>query len=101
MFRDTNEELRRLEQELLREETVQQEADEAPSAEAEEDYVNYQVLCPVYNTDRTDVDMEEYSHTVREPEKSLTGWIVLAFLLMTGIVCVLGYWLLRYLGVLG
>ena len=94
MFRDAKEELQRLEQELL-------ETQEQPDEEPEEDYVNYPVDCRVYNTDRTDVDLEEFSQRVREPEKSLTGWIVLAFALMTGIICVLGYWILRYLGVLG
>ena len=98
MFRDTKEELQRLEQELLEEQ-------EQPKDTFEEDplgdYVNQPVKCRVYNTDHTDVDLEEFSAQVREPEKSLTGWIVLCFVLMTGIVCILGYWVLRYLGVLG
>ena len=94
MFRDAKEELQRLEEELL-------EAEEQPGEELEEDYVNQSADCRVYNSDRTDVDLEEFSQQVRETEKSLTGWVVLAFVLMTGIVCVLGYWVLRYLGVLG
>ena len=107
MFRDAKEELQRLEQELLEveaqetEEQQEPEWEEEPSEEEGESYVNFPENIRAYNTDHTDVDLEEFSRQVREPEKPIAGWVVLAFLLMTGIVCVLGYWVLRYLGVLG
>ena len=98
MFRDTKRELQRLEQELLQEEETEQQ--EERSCE-EDEYIRYPVDCPVYNTDRTDVDLEEYSRAVREPENPrFTGLLLLALFLMTAIVGILGWWLLRFLGVL-
>lgn len=103
MFRDTKQELQRLEQELLQEESAQEpEFGEEPSGEYEGDYVNFASGYRAYNSDRADVELEEYGRTVREGEKSrLTGLIVLALLLSAGIVCILGYWFLRLLGVWG
>ena len=95
MRRDTKEELERLEQALW------QEEEENAAGEQDKNYVSRPVPCPVYNTDRTDVDLEKYSEAVREPENHrLTGLLLLALCLMAAIVGILGWWLLHYLGVL-
>ena len=150
MFRDTKEELRRLEEELL---AAEREASEMARADrlleeflAEEDgyddseedfmqdypaglvagsggYRNYsnhygqdpnygqpqnygqprnyrqpQTPPPVYNTDWTDEDLEEYSQEVYEqPRDDLRGLVVLAMFLLAGILGVLAFWAVRYL----
>ena len=156
MFRDTKEELRRLEEELL---AAEREASEMARADrlleeflAEEDdyddseedfmqdypaglvagqngYRNYsnnygqtpqnygqpqygqpqnygqnpnygrpQTQPPVYNTDWTDEDLEDYSDEVyEEPKDDLRGLVVLAMFLLAGILGVLAFWAVRYL----
>ena len=144
MFRDTKEELRRLEEELL---AAEREASEMARADrlleeflAEEDdyddseedfmqdypaglvagqngYRNYsnnygqpqnygqnpnygrpQTPPPVYNTDWTDEDLEDYSDEVYEqPKDDLRGLVVLAMFLLAGILGVLAFWAVRYL----
>lgn len=145
MFRDTKEELRRLEEELL---AAEREASEMARADrlleeflAEEDdyddseedfmqdypaglvagqngYRNYsnnygqtpqnygqnpnygrpQTPPPVYNTDWTDEDLEDYSDEVyEEPKDDLRGLVVLAMFLLAGILGVLAFWAVRYL----
>ena len=144
MFRDTKEELRRLEEDLL---AAEREASEMARADrlleeflAEEDdyddseedfmqdypaglvagqngYRNYsnnygqpqnygqnpnygrpQTPPPVYNTDWTDEDLEDYSDEVyEEPKDDLRGLVVLAMFLLAGILGVLAFWAVRYL----
>ncbi len=53
------------------------------------------------NTDRTEVSPKKLSQEVEKPEKkSLTGLMVTALLLTAGIVAMLGFWLVRYVGIL-
>lgn len=110
MFRDTKEELQRLEQELLQEEQeAQQETEEEmeidfeeePSGEHTGSYVNYANGYRAYNSDHTDVDLEEFSEAVRNPKKhSFAGLLVVLMLLLAGVVCVLLWWYLRLKGVI-
>ena len=112
MFRDTQEELERLNAELK----AQQEADRQAEAEdmldalledetqigeledgvyknASNDYGNYQA----YNADRTDVDPAELAAQLEEPEQevpSLKGLKILAILLALGIVGVVAFWII-------
>ena len=122
MFRDKEEELRRLSAELRAEE----EEPEAPEQEEEEldfsldedtdiadmaggvyrnasnDYGrglrNYASGYKAYNADKTEVDPQALSDAVRredeEEEKSLTGLVIAAFVLAAGVVGMLIYWLI-------
>ena len=52
-----------------------------------------------YNADSTDVDPDELSQAVSQPaEPSLRGLIIANGLLLLGILLVLIWWLIRYLG---
>ncbi len=83
MCRDTNEELKRLD------EALQEESLPAPAEEKVE----------VYNTDRTDEDLEEFSKTVMtEEKKSLTGLAVTVIVLLAAILGVIVFWMVRYRG---
>ena len=99
MPRDTEQELERLESWLLaeeeEEEEVSQERSPAPLS-------SYGAGCKIYNTDRTDEDLDAFSEEVRAPKKdSLTGLTLIFVLLCLGIICVLLWWLLRWKGVIG
>lgn len=122
MWRDAEEELQRLEAELLAEEEPVEEEDLLEDALLDEllqdtraenvgvyqnfsnDYGkklrNYASGYKAYNSDKTDEDLECYSETVREPEKGITGLVITAIALTLGILAVLAWWLLRYRGVL-
>ena len=98
MFRDTAEELARLQAELLAEEETPADAiDEDASYEEdfyeEEEYPTYTEGYRAYNTDTTDEDLEEYSETVRKG-KSSRGLLVVALilcLLTLGAICLLAF----------
>ena len=110
MFRDKDEELRRLEQELLEEE----EADALP--EDEEDFDDYdeededpaQDLTPhrgsyrAYNTDTADDDLEDYSEQVLlgRSGRRIRMLCAVAICLILAICAVFGWCVLRYKGVL-
>lgn len=99
MPKDTEQELQRLESWLLaedeKEEDVSQEQEPAPLS-------NYGAGCRIYNSDRTDEDLDTFSEEVRAPKKdSLTGLMLIFVLLCLGIMCVLLWWLLRWKGVIG
>lgn len=133
MFKDAKEELKRLEAELLAEESIQ-EADTLPEETPDEDILDEVALNAllqetqkignageyqnfsnhygsvlddrtrvfrVYNTDKTDPDLDSYANAVQEePRKSsLTGLIITACLLTAGILGMLVWWLLRYWGI--
>ncbi len=97
MFRDAQQELQRLEEELLEEDT-----EDCYEEEWEEEMEQTrQFVCPAdaYNTDNADGDLEEYSQQVyEEPEKhSYTGLLVAVALLSAGVLlmlvwCMLHYW---------
>ncbi len=53
------------------------------------------------NTDRTEVSAKKLSKKLEKPEKkSLKGLMVTALLLTLGILAVLCFWLVRYVGIL-
>ena len=53
----------------------------------------------VYNTDKTDTDLDKVAEAVHSGEKkSLTGLIVTAAALAAGIVAVIVWWIIRYGG---
>lgn len=110
MFRDKDEELARLEEELLEEEkkeVLHEEEEpeflEEPSGDTDEykNFANSYGNINVYNADTADLDLEEYAETVYEstPQRH-TRLLVLATLLLTGIFLVLVWWFIRYMGVL-
>lgn len=54
-----------------------------------------------YNSDETDQDLDDYSEEVWEPRKkgeSLGGLVVLAIILTLGIVAVVAWWMVRFMG---
>ena len=125
MFKDQKEELQRLEQALLAEEdTVEEQEEELPSLEDtlrwedtrpadgpvvyqnfSNDYGaelrNYASGYKAYNTDKTDNDLDSYSETVRQGNKSTAALVVLAGVLAAGIIAVTVYLLLRFGGHIG
>ena len=122
MFKDRNEELQRLEQALLEDETkvipvkeilAEDEdllTDETLDALLEDiapgkNSVHYQNYSndygQIYNSDVTDTNIEEYSEEVlTESKSSYTGLLILACGLAFGILCVIIYLLIRYGGLL-
>lgn len=119
MFRDTQEELQRLEAALL-------SGEETPDAEEQDlealledthpaggrvvyqnfsnDYGknlrNFASSYKAYNADKTDEDPETYSQALLAPEKGTGGLIVLAVVLTLCIAAVAVYWLVCYRGLL-
>lgn len=84
MFKDTEKELKRIEEELL-----QDTPDEGTILEDDQ----------VYNADRVDLDPEDLSQALEQPQKEkLTGLVVSALLLTAGILGVLAWWAIRLLG---
>ncbi len=121
MFKDKKEELRRLEEELLLEEALEEaearleeELEEADvllesetdyGEESEETYYNYSNRygrVRAYNNDTADEDMDAYSDNVYNSgkNKGLGGLTALAVLLLIAIVFVLGWCFLRFQGIL-
>ena len=117
MYKDAKEELKRLEEALLEEEEDQQaetetdidalleQTKEMLGKSSDETQVFHwepeelQRSGRVYNTDRTDEDLQQFAEQVRDGgKKSLTGWIVTAAVLAAGIVAVVIWWILRYGG---
>lgn len=120
MFKDRNEELRRLEEALLEEEELQLPVEETPQ---DEELLTDEILdelledpAPVpgnvpyqnfsndygqaYNADSVDVDLEEFSEQVRQPKKDHSGLVILVCLLALGVLGVLIFLMLRYGGFL-
>lgn len=96
MFRDKDEALARLEEELLEEDTPREDEPE------EEEYESYSNDVPIYNTDRADLDLEAFSEEVYDPTTGKKSRVLIwLFLLLCGIFCVLAWWVLRYKGVIG
>lgn len=90
MFKDTEKELKRLEQELL--ETDTDELLAQLHKELDEDV-------RAYNTDRVDTDVQAFSQQVQEPYKEkLTGLVVAAISLTVGILALVGWWMIHLLG---
>lgn len=97
MRKDQQEELRRLEEALL-------EQDSAPAREdsdrwLEDFYIAPVPGCKAYNTDRADVDMEDYSAQVHAG-KSGRGCLVGLVILLTAVLCALVGFLLWKQGVI-
>ena len=103
MFRDTSEELARLEAELLAEEEPEEELlpEEEDAWEYEEEYPNYANGYQAYNTDETDEDLEYYSEEVRTGNRARNGCLaVLICLLSVGLAAVAILWLAYERGLL-
>ena len=104
MFNDKDQELQRLQEELLDEELLQEEE----TSEENEDLIDEDLIddllyadMQIYNSDRTDVDLDELSDAMDEPPApSLQGLIITALLLTAGIFVVIAWWAVRFLGVL-
>ena len=114
MFRDKEEELARLEEELLEEEIPEEELleeeeeeifYEEPSGDTAEyhNFANDYGHVHAYNADTADVDLEEYSDEVyhEPPASRQTGLLLVVMLLLFGIFCIVGWWFLRYRGIIG
>ena len=104
MFRDRQQELERLRDELLEEE----EQEVQVSSQEDDDLLSDEMLNQLlgievhsYNADRVDLDPQKLSEEVLKPEEpKLTGLLVTAGLLTAGIFLVVLWWVLRYMGVL-
>ena len=121
MFRDRDEELKRLqaelleeeeqetaeefyEEEYLEEETVEQILDEEETADATGVYRNFSndygeglrnfaSGYKAYNTDKVDEDMEEFSREVMEPPQKKKGWLAAFAIVLLTAVLLLMLWL--------
>lgn len=109
MFRDKDEALARLEEELLEDEPAQETAGEEPEFLEEPDgdtdeyknFANDYGNVKIYNADTSDLDLTEFSEEVYEPTaKKQPNLLLVAFLLLVGIFLVLAWWAIRYMGVL-
>lgn len=99
MFRDREKELERLSRQLLEEETEEYEEEEDEADEYEED--DYDEDEPViYNTDTTDVDLEEYSEAVYEEPRRSWGLVAAVLLLTAAALLFLAYLLAKRGGLL-
>ena len=99
MFRDTDQELKRLEQALLEEEETAPQGTSVfnPISEKKSTVTaGYQA----YNTDKCDEDLEAYSETVRKADRSIGLLSIVLGLLAVLILGAVALVLLRYLGVL-
>jgi hypothetical protein len=101
MFRDRQEELQRIQQQLLDEDIP--ETDEAlleDIADLVDDVQEGYEPDDFYNNDYTDLDPEQLSEELlyEEPRENLKGLVVAAVLLTLGIVAVLGWWIVRLMG---
>ena len=105
MFKDKEEELKRLSQILQDEEDEAEEPElmEEPPEKEEpviyHNYANQYGRIRIYNNDTADTDLEEYSDEVYEPKKktSLLVLTAIALALAAGIMGVLAWWAARYL----
>ena len=102
MFRDRERELQRLEEQLMEEEELEleeeellnedevdnllEDADQTGDPEAYHNYSNG--YGRIYNGDRVDVDVEQFSQEILSPEKKrgCTGFLVLLLLLMLAVL---------------
>ena len=101
MFRDRQEELQRIQQQLLEEDVPESDEELLEDiAGLVDDVQEGYEPDEFYNNDYTDLDPEELSEDVlyEEPRERLTGLVVAACLLTLGIVAVLGIWVVRLLG---
>ena len=114
MAKDREQELRRLERELLEEEQKEKEEQIYEQLLSEDDPLPEEDLAEeirrvlegrapieaeVQNMDRTDVDLDDYSREVLEPKKRRgCGCTLLVILLLVGAIGAVVYFLLPYLG---
>ena len=98
MRRQQQKELRRLEEALMEVEYPQEAFSADPEMELDWDEFEDSQYYDVYNTDDTDVDLEEYSEEVLQGKSSSGLGIVLTMLCMVALsACIL--YLLKVLGV--
>ena len=104
MFRDREEELRRLEEALQADTDTEPEIlpceteETAPEAEtAEQDTLLFspQDLSRIRNTDRTDVDLEEFSQQVRQEPTKVSRVLTAVLLALTAAAVILGLLILK------
>ena len=95
MYRDTREELERLESALLADE-------DTPDIPGEDNAAcqSFASGYKAYNSDKTDADPEVYSRALLRPQKRNRGLILPAVFLMLCIGAVAVYWLMRLWGLL-
>lgn len=93
MYRDTREELKRLESALLAEEdTPDMSGEDNPACQS------FASGYKAYNSDKTDADPEVYSRALLRPQKRGRGRALLIVFLMLCAAAV--YWLMRLWGIL-
>jgi len=99
MFRDTDQALKRLEAALLEEDKPDPQGtavfDPIPEKKS-----TVTAGYRVYNTDKSDEDLEAFSETVRKADRSIGVLSILLVLLALLILGAAAFVLLRYLGVL-
>ncbi len=109
MFKDKEEELKRLQQLLQdaeEEEDPEEEFEEAATEEEPEEepviyhnYANRYGRVRIYNNDTTDRDLDVLSNEVYAPKKKVSIFVLvaIALALAAGIMGVLSWWAVRYL----
>lgn len=128
MYRDREEELQRLQKQLLEDEETAQEQEEEDLLDAEtleellsessqikntkvyqnfsnnygKNLRNYASGYNAYNSDKTDTELESYSEAVREPKKTgVLMWLAVVLLALTAaVVCAIVWMWLRQGGLL-
>lgn len=105
MFRDKEEELQRLQSQLLEDEEKNQLTGVTEDTLLWEDLDETQVFAAIQdpdprkirNTDHMDIDLAEYADEVENGTRGLTGLTVTALLLCGAIAALLLWWVLRFL----
>ncbi len=99
MFRDRQEELQRIQQQLLEDDVPQSDEEllEDIAALVDSGQGGYEPD-EFYNNDCTDPEALSEDVLYEEPRERLTGLVVAAVLLTLGIVAVLGWWIVRLMG---
>lgn len=116
MYRDTEEQLRRLQEQLLEEEEPAEEEAQLLDEDTADDWLedsrikdarvyqnfsngygkqlrNYASGYKAYNSDVTDTDLERYSEEVRQPKKpGCLGYLAAAMLILAAAVVALLWW---------
>lgn len=100
MYKDTKEALQRLEAALLAEDAEDTENTDTVEQQQIRPAVHVPKPRSVYNNDRTDTDLEEYSETVRKGRRTLWFYllIALALLAIAGVFAVLAWMIVKLRG---
>jgi hypothetical protein len=101
MFRDRQQELERIQQQLLEEDDLPEDDDSMPDDDYDpaDEPPDRSEPYDFYNTDGTDLDPEELSDELLPPrKKSMTGLLIATLLLTAVILALVAWWMVRMRG---